>query len=155
MSFSEGVIMKDEFLGVYFSKLDYKHRVNVPSFYGAEAGDELLLVAEGEYLSVYEKNHFKQKMIDSYSDSLVDSGNFLVMKRVNEKIFSNVFAVVKVDKQKRILLPKLVVDYYQLHDEVIMKGCDDHINLYGSKEIFDKYSDGIKLVDSKKRRTLK
>ena len=120
----------DMIIGISEQSLDNKNRIILPKFTGASYEDELVLFQEEDNFSVYHMNYLIQKLGLLEKNELLDLKSFLVLKRRYDEIMSNVFAKCSVDRQKRILLPQLVVDYYQLSHSVIIRGAIDHVNVF-------------------------
>ena len=125
-------------IGISEQALDNKNRIILPKFSNASKGDEVILFQEESYFSIYDIHYFIQKIDFLKKSELLDLKNFLVLKRKYDDIMSNVLTKCCVDGQRRILLPQLIVDYYQLNNSVVVRGAIDHINVFKSDRLFTK-----------------
>ena len=138
---------KDLF-GTTINAVDCKNRVVVPSFTEVVPQDKLLLFQEENFLSIYSYYYFIQRIKKNYQNEL-NQANFLEEKRIIDEAYSRVLATVVVDLHNRIQIPKFVIDYYKfvqfdevgkrLPSNVIVSGCNDHINVFRDMASFDMY----------------
>ena len=144
----------EDLFGTITNTIDYKNRIVVPSFTGVVPQNKLLLFQDNDFFSIYSYHYFIQKVKKHYLGEL-EHANFLEEKHIIDAAYSHVLATVIVDLHNRIQIPKFVIDYYRLvqFDEmgkrlssnVIVSGCNDHINVFRDRKTFDTF------VRSKKR----
>ena len=86
-------------------RIDDKNRIILPKYTYAEAGDKLLVINDGEYLSIHSEQEFEEKLRQKELELEKSS-----LKQKNAKkrelliLYSSVLKRVTCDKQGRITL---------------------------------------------------
>lgn len=97
-------------------KLDNKGRFFVPSSTNVEENDKIILEMINSNDGVTLKLHVYQKYFDIISrftklrDNATSQEDFLKYEKEIESICAKLHAIVTADKQKRIIIPKQIVD---------------------------------------------
>ena len=155
------MFLHENLFGISEMGIDKKNRIVVPVFTGVQPKDQLLLLQDDEFFSIYESAYFLDYLFQLYGEKLnhlrYEEPDFWKVKQVYDDIFSRVVASVVVDSQRRIQLPSVVVDYYQLvglddanrkySSSVIVRGCGDHVNVYRDIESMNKIIKSRKLIN--------
>lgn len=119
------------FFGSSSNSVDSKGRVFIPIKWRDKLGDSVILhiglgrEGEGRYLELTTIESFK-KLIDSVTKLSATNRRYEALKR-------NLFGKTEelsADKQSRILIPKHLIEYAGLKDEIVMVGSGDHIQIW-------------------------
>ena len=117
-------------IGTVKRNIDYKKRIVLPTFTDVKIGDNLVLLRDNSFYSIYLKSYFVNLVPFLEMEQLKKLREFLENKRVLDDRFNNVLSVNVVDKQKRILLPDEVIDNYGSDNQVVLNGAWDHLNIF-------------------------
>ena len=126
---------KDEelilFVGNYSYSLDGKDRINIPSKFRRilpkEANDSFIITKGAEYcLHLYPSNYWHQ-FVQRYWD--VFYSNQIEYRRFAIWVYRDTYEV-QFDKQGRIQLPRVLLDYANLKKEVRIIGYNTRIELW-------------------------
>ncbi len=119
------------FFGFSTNSVDSKGRVFVPTKWRGKISESVMLhiglgrEGEGRYLELTNIEIF-QKLIDRVTKLSATNRRYEALKR---NLFGKTEEIT-LDKQYRILLPKHLIEYAELDDEIIMIGSGDHIQLW-------------------------
>ncbi len=112
-------------------KIDNKRRTFLPIFSNAESGDRLILFQEKNYFSLYLKKVFFEKYQILHEKEFDTLDEWMFQKHKIDELCLKISEIL-VDNQRRILLPKEIVELYQLKDYIYFSGAIDHINGYST-----------------------
>jgi len=111
--------------------LDVKRRMNVPTFTKAEQNERLVIVNEGDFFSIYEKNHYLEQIKDleeQYSKTTnMDERRKMHLELL--KFYQTILKEVVVDKQRRFVLGP----NFEPNENLCCIGAGDHIILLKQK----------------------
>ncbi len=116
-----------EIYGQLTRVIDEKNRIILPKEFGVEKEEQLLLYKEEDYCSIYSKSKL-ENIITIKNQSFEDE------KKEIDKIALKILALLKVDAVGRITIPKEILDYYGLENQVLLVGAKNHINIYSGRE---------------------
>ena len=116
-----------EIYGQLTRVIDEKNRIILPKEFGVEKEEQLLLYKEEDYCSIYSKSKL-ENIITIKNQSFEDE------KKEIDKIALKILALLKVDAVGRITIPKGILDYYGLENQVLLVGAKNHINIYSGHE---------------------
>ena len=131
-------------IGVSLASMDSKNRITLPKSMIFNENDKVILLEDFNILSMYHEEYFMRVIEQLDKNELHEFKDFLILKRQYDTLLSNVLARGCIDKQRRILIPKLIADSYQLKDSVFICGAYDHINIFKDKETFQKSKNRVK-----------
>ena len=118
-------------LGQTIVKLDKGNRITLPKFTNAEVGDELLIVDEIDFLSVYSKETYI-KQIKCLEDKLKKCENVDELRKNNLKLlrfYRTILSNVKCDKYHRIYLGSVKNNT----NDILCIGAKDHLIIQAKK----------------------
>ncbi len=119
------------FIGEFNCKLDEKGRLSIPSKLRAqfpEAAGNMLVVNRGfeQCLVLYTKEDW---LLETAKLSAVD--DFMSPEiRKFKRIFTNGANLVQIDNAQRILIPKKLLEYASLNDEVVLVANGNKIEIW-------------------------
>ena len=106
-------------------RLDDKKRIILPRFTFAEAGDNLLVVNEGEYFSIYKEKILEEQIERKELEfEMANSRQKKVMKKELLILYSSILKKVVCDKERRITLGDIIDG-----DEIQCIGAKNHVIL--------------------------
>ncbi len=120
--------------GTVKRSIDVKNSIIIPTFTDVDSGDYLVTYRDDSFYSIYELDYFLNLIPFCNKNELKDMKSFLENKKHLDYYFINVMSVNEVDNQKRILLPKEVVDAYGNGHQVILNGAWDHLNIFKDED---------------------
>ena len=123
------------FTGTYAHSIDSKKRLAIPSEVRAQleraAGqpsqDPVYLyvtLGEGQALCLYTEQGFEQRATELLQSELEPDPLFSY-----ERLFCSLARLVEIDKQGRIRLPEYLLSKAALSSEVVLIGCNDHMEI--------------------------
>ena len=121
-------------LGTANIKMDAKNRIILPVFSGINAQEKVILFQEKDYFSIYKEDYFNKQIEKLEKEELIDLKHFLILKKRYDELTSNIFSKVEVDNQRRIVIPKIIKECYDLKNQVCIRGAIDHLNVYNNIE---------------------
>lgn len=107
--------------------LDGKKRVFLPRFTKATVGDSLLIVEEDDFISIYEKNTYinKIKELEERIDNCFDSFERGILELSLMLMYYDVIKEVKCDSQKKVSLNNISLE----KEKFMCEGAKDHLLL--------------------------
>lgn len=122
------------FFGSYQHNLDAKGRLLLPSRFRNEAGNTLYIMKGFDgALSIFKESDF-QKLVNSIENhpfNKKDSRDYIRVQLASVRL-------LEVDALGRILIPKEILNKYQLGKEVIVIGVGDHMEIW-DKQVYEEY----------------
>ena len=106
---------------------DKKNRILLPHFTKAQRGDSLLIIEEDNFISIYEKNVYinKIKEIQEKIDNCTDLFEREILELKLMLMYYDVIKEVRCDSQKKISLNNIPI----LKEKFICEGAGDHLIL--------------------------
>ncbi|OGM18315.1 division/cell wall cluster transcriptional repressor MraZ [Candidatus Woesebacteria bacterium RIFCSPHIGHO2_01_FULL_38_10] len=118
-------------IGQYLSKLTDKDRVSVPKKLRRELGDELIVARWYEKCLVLVSKDAWQNLVKRLTGP-----SYLIISPVRDLdrfIFGQGFEI-KLDRQGRFIIPKVLLNYASIKSEVIFVGLGDRVEIWDSTE---------------------
>lgn len=117
-------------IGQYISKLTDKDRISVPKKVRAELGEELVIARWYEKCLVLVAKDSWEKL-----QSRVRGKTSIITTPVRdiERFILGLAFEIRLDKQGRFVLPKPLIDYAQVKDEIIFVGLGDRCEVWASE----------------------
>ncbi len=130
--------MKKPLFGEYECKVDSKGRFLVPSsllaFFSEEEQNEFVInKGMDSCLILYPIQVWEQEIEKIYSKN-----QFLEKNRAFARMFQSGAQPVHLDNQKRILIPKKLIETAGIHNDIVLIGAYDRIEIW-SKEKFEEW----------------
>jgi MraZ protein len=124
-------------IGEYYCKLDAKGRLSLPSRLRTqipEAAGNALVINRGfeQCLVLYTKEDW---LIETEKLNAVDDFMSPEIRRF-KRIFTNGANLLPIDNAQRILIPKKLLEYAQLQDEVVLSAYGNKVEIW-SKELYE------------------
>ena len=126
--------MNSTVIGIAEQKIDSKNRIILPSFTHVKDRDSVAFFRDDAFLSIYGADYITKLIDEFHKEDLKRFKDFLVLKRKYDELCSRVVSRSVVDKQRRVLLPSVLRDFYQFKDNVVIVGALDHINIFRNRE---------------------
>ena len=117
----------NEIYGKKTRTLDYKNRIILPKESGIELKEKLIVYEDNGYCSLYSKKYFDK-------NQNIEGKSFEEKKKELDDLALKIIAIIKVETESRITIPKEILDYYGIEKEVLLVGAKDHINIYPIKK---------------------
>ena len=121
-------------IGSYLGVLGEKRRTAIPKKYLKELGQELVLAKWYEDCLVLVSQEFWQALLKRLTGGLAVAS--LGVRDIERFILGSAFEV-KPDRQGRIIVPEVLVNYANLDKELVFLGLGDRVEIW-SKDIWDK-----------------
>ena len=118
-------------LGQSICTIDYKNRIILPKFTNAEEGDNLIVVDEIDFLSIYKEDTYMKKIL-LLEEKIKNSNSIDELRKNNLKLllgYRTILKKVVCDKQHRINLGKIETDT----NEIMCIGANDHLIIQAKK----------------------
>jgi MraZ protein len=124
-------------IGEYYCKLDAKGRLSLPSRLRTqipESAGNALVINRGfeQCLVLYTKEDW---LLETEKLNAVDDFMSPEIRRF-KRIFTNGANLLPIDNAQRILLPKKLLEYAQLQDEVVLSAYGNKVEIW-SKELYE------------------
>lgn len=123
-------------IGQKLISLDNKKRIILPKFSYAEYKDEIVfLLDKNNVVMLYNMNMLLEKI----NQLEVNSENSKLLNLYNtelERIYDSCISTGFVDKQKRIIIPKEIIDKVSFDGHVYALGNGRHLKLFKDEEHF-------------------
>lgn len=141
-------------IGQYISKLTDKDRVSVPKRIREELGEELVVARWYENCLVLVSKDTWQRLLKR-----VTGGSNLVISPVRDvdRFILGLAFEVRLDKQGRFILPKALLEYADMKNEVVFIGLGDRVEVWAKnkweeleKEAEEKASKAIERISRRK-----
>lgn len=122
--------------------LDIKNRIILHKDTQVQKNDEIVFLIDDDltfslypYQLICKKLQKLNEKIEVITKE--EEYNFFI-NRKNE-ILINIIDIRKVDTGNRIVIPKNIIEKYEIKKEVISKGFYDHLKIFPNEEIYKKY----------------
>lgn len=133
---------EDVILGYKNCKLDSKGRIILPKFTFATEDDEIGITRENNgYIGLYNYNILKHRIKDLKTESLSKKNEELIqyIESQLEEIFAKFITTSVVDTQRRLLIPKELLDSQGFSENAILQGAYDHARLFTDEDRYNQY----------------
>lgn len=140
---------EDKIIGEKEVKVDDKHRVILPKFTYAEAGDIIMprfsaIQSNVLFLFNEEEYHIQRDKFESFLKEQRVLGKFTYhdILRYRRYYYGHLsFMGEKVDKSRRFLLEGRAISNLEISDKLFMMGEDNHLILCRDRNVFDEYQE--------------
>jgi len=118
------------FFGEFEYKIDEKGRVPIPPRFRKELAAGIVLTpGPEECITAYPASEWK-KLADTLTSGSITQSK---LRKLNRAIFATAFSLT-ADGQGRIALPVPLRDYAGIHDEVIIAGANNYLELWNKEK---------------------
>ncbi len=130
--------MKKPLFGEYDCKVDAKGRFLFPSvllsFFSEEEQNEFVINKSMDSCLVL----YPQKVWEQEIEKIYSKNQFLEKNRAFARMFQSGAQPVHLDNQKRILIPKKLLEASEIQNDIVLIGAYDRIEIW-SKEKFENW----------------
>lgn len=130
--------MKKPLFGEYECKVDAKGRFLFPSvllsFFSEEEQNEFVINKSMDSCLVL----YPQKVWEQEIEKIYSKNQFLEKNRAFARMFQSGAQPVHLDNQKRILIPKKLIEAAEIQNDIVLIGAYDRIEIW-SKEKFESW----------------
>ena len=143
--------MYDNILGIETKKIDDKYRIILPKFTGVEIEEELCLILRQDYLEIRSIESVKVEL-ERLKEELKKANNYEIDAFYQEKIngITSCFkGSVKVDKQRRIIIGREIVEAYKLDEGIKIEGAVDSIRIWNLNKFLEYQNNNLTKLSRK------
>lgn len=113
-----------------------KNRLILPSATYAEKNDQLYFERDSNLSIALRNYNFLKELVGKIERKSI---SIYEQRRIIDELFNNSYSLVTVDSQKRIVIPKKLMDEYDLGTSIFVKGYYDHLKIFKSEDTFKQY----------------
>lgn len=131
------------------AKIDSKGRMSIPAKTGVEETDKVILFDNDEYVSIYNVfycdrffNNLENARFKALAELRFEEAETL--KQKIEYYSSYLIERLTIDNQRRIIIPKYVINNFNYSNNVILYGEVNHVNIFKNEEQLNDYKIRVK-----------
>ena len=125
------------FIGKYYYKLQQNGRVSIPKNFRVKNKEWIVTRGLDGCLFLLKANTFKQELSQLAKRSFTKKAH-----RDLTRIMTNEAKLIKADNNGRVHLPKYLIEYANLHQEIVIVGSFSRIEIWDQKK-YHQYIDQL------------